>query len=198
MSKTQTVIADEVFLVGDADRYHIEIELTRKAGMAVRMFRYDTAEALEHPAREGGVQTINFPKSMGIYLKPPANTPGYELLRVRFPNGLCYDHRIPVIKLTELSVGELAERHLLFFAPLYILKMRRKLKRAKTPAERRLLAAELAALYGELAEALKQEKEAGSMNEVDGNKIEDMTKLLYNKIYGGQYTGDILNSRRKR
>jgi hypothetical protein len=166
-SGRKTIIVDEVFLVGDTDRYHIEIELTRKAGMAVRMFRYDTAEALEHPA----------------------NTPDYELLRVRFPNGLCYDHRTPVIKLTELSVGELVERRLLIFAPLYILKMRRKIKCAKTPGERR----QLAALYGELTEALKQEKEAGSMNEVDGNKIEDMTKLLYNKIYGG-----ILNSRRKR
>jgi hypothetical protein len=183
-SGRKTIIADEVFLVGDTDRYHIEIELTRKAGMALRMFRYAAAEALEHPSEENGVQTITFPKSLVIYLEPPANTPDYELLRVRFPDGLCYDHRIPVIKLTELSVGELAERRLLIFTPLYILKPRRKLKRAKTPGERRQLAAELAELYREITEALKREKDTGSMSEVDGNKITDMTKLLHNKIYG--------------
>jgi hypothetical protein len=112
--------------------------------MAVRMFRYDTAEAQEHSSKEGGVQTINFPKSMVIYLEPPVNTPDYELLRVRFPDGVYYEYRVPVIKLTELSVEELAERRLLIFAPLYILKLRQKLKRAKTPGERKRLAAELA------------------------------------------------------
>jgi hypothetical protein len=181
----KTIIADEVFLVGDTDRYHIEIELTRKAGMALRMFRYDAAEALEHPAEEGGVQTINFPKSVVIYLEPPANTPDYELLRVRFPDGVCYEYRVPVIKLTELSVEELVERRLLIFAPLYILKPRRKLKRAKTPGERKRLAAELAKTRKALDEALNREQEAGNITEVDGNKITEMTKLLRDKLYGG-------------
>jgi hypothetical protein len=97
-----------------------------------------------------------------------------------------------VIKLTELSAAELVERHLLIFVPLYILKMRRKLKRAKTSDERKQLAAELEKILNELDEALKQEKEAGSMTEVDGNKIVDMTELLRDKIW------DIMNSRRKR
>jgi hypothetical protein len=184
-SGRKTIIADEVFLVGETDHYHIEIELTRKAGMAVRMFRYDTAEALEHPSEEGGVQTINFPKSLVIYLEPPANTPDYELLRIRFPDGACYHHKTPVIKITELSVGELAERHLLIFAPLYILKPRWKLKRAKTPEERRQLAAELEGILTELDEALQRERKTGSMTEADGKKIEDMTKLLHDKLYGG-------------
>jgi hypothetical protein len=96
-SGRKTIIADEVFLVGETDRYHIEIELTRKAGMAIRMFRYDVAEALDHPVEEDGVQTINFPKSLVIYLEPSAKTPDYEPLRVRFPDGSLYDHRTQVI-----------------------------------------------------------------------------------------------------
>jgi hypothetical protein len=180
----KTIIADEVFLVGGTDHYHIEIELKRKAGMAIRMFRYDAAEALNHPVEEDGVQTINFPKSLVIYLEPTANTPDYELLRVRFPDGACYNHKTPVIKLTELSVGELVERHLLIFAPLYILKLRQKLKQTKTPEERRQLAAELAEILKEIAEAMKREKEVGNMTEVDENKIVDMTELLHEKIYG--------------
>jgi hypothetical protein len=180
----KTIIADEIFLVGETDRCHIEIELHRKAGMAVRMFRYDVAEALDHPTEEDGVQTINFPKSLVIYLEPPANAPDYELLRVRFPDGALYDHRTQVIKLTKLSVGELVERHLLIFAPLYILKLRRKLKRAKTPEKRKHLAAELKEIYGEIGKAMKREKEAGNMTEVDENKIVNITEFLHEKIYG--------------
>jgi hypothetical protein len=184
VSGGKTIIADEIFLVGETDRYHLEIELHRKAGMAIRMFRYDVAEALDHPTEEDSVQTINFPKSLVIYLESPANTPDYELLRVRFPDGACYNHRTQVINLTKLSVGELVERHLLIFAPLYILKLRQKLKRAKTPGERKHLAAELEELYKELDEALKREKEAGNMTEVDENKVTYMTELLHKKIYG--------------
>jgi hypothetical protein len=105
-------------------------------------------------------------------------------VRVRFPDGTLYDHRTQVIKLTELSVGELVERHLLIFAPLYILRLRQKLKRTKTPEERRRLAAELKEIYGEIGEALKREKETGNMSEVDGAKIVNMTELLHEKIYG--------------
>jgi hypothetical protein len=180
----KTIIADEIFLVGETDRYHIEIELHRKAGMAIRMFRYDVAEAMDHPTEEDGVQTINFPKSLVIYLEPTANTPDHELLHVRFPDGALYHHRTQVIKLTELTVGELVERHLLIFAPLYILKLRQKLKRTKTPEERRKLAAALKEIYGEIGEAMKREKEAGNMTEVDENKIVNITELLHKKMYG--------------
>jgi hypothetical protein len=105
-SGRKTISADEVFLIGGTDRYHIEIELTRKTGMALRMFRYDAAEALEHPLGEKGVQSIYFSKSLVIYLEPPANTPDYELLRVHFPDGARYDYQVPVVKLTETEAGQ--------------------------------------------------------------------------------------------
>jgi hypothetical protein len=76
-----------------------------------------------------------------------------------------------VINLTKLSVGELVKRHLLIFAPLYILKLRQNLKRTKTPGKRKHLAVELTKIYGEIGEALKREKEAGNMTEVDENKM---------------------------
>jgi hypothetical protein len=152
--------------------------------MALRMFRYDVAEALEHPAEEDGVQTISFPKSLIIYLEPGAGAPDYESLRVRFPDGSCYEYRTPVIKLTELSVKELSERHLVIFAPLYILKLRRKVRRAKTQDERKRLAAELRKIYGDLGTAMKREQEAGNMTKVDGDKIQRITEILHQEVYG--------------
>jgi hypothetical protein len=188
----KTIIADEIFLVGEGSaepsvRYHLEIQLDRRAGMALRMFRYAAADALDHPGEEDGVQTITFPQSLVIYLEPPAGTPDYEPLRVRFPGASCYEYRTPVIKLPELSVAELAERHLLIFAPLYILRLRKRVKGAKKGEERRMLAAELKKICGELGEALRREEELGNMTAVDGDKILEMTDVLHKEIYG-EYT----------
>ncbi|MDR1351817.1 MAG: hypothetical protein LBK05_00935 [Treponema sp.] len=180
----KTVIADSVFLVGENSRYHIEIQLDRRAGMALRMFRYDAAEALEHPLKEGGVETVSFPKSLAIYLEPAAGAPDYEILRVCFPDGFCYEYRTPVIKLTELSVEGLLERHMIIFAPLYILKLRKRTKRAKTREEREKLAEELKGIYREIGEALGREKEGGNLSEVDGDKVLGMTEVLHREVYG--------------
>jgi signal transduction histidine kinase len=62
--------------------------------------------------------------------------------------------------------------------------LRQKLKQAKTPEERRRLAAELKRIYRETGEALKQEKKNGNMTEMDEDKIMRMTGVLHRKVYG--------------
>jgi hypothetical protein len=94
------------------------------------------------------------------------------------------EYRLPVIKLTELSVKDLVERHLLIFAPLYIIKLRKRVKQAGTREERVRLAAELKEIYKELQEALRQERERGTIAEVDGDKIVELTKVLHQEVYG--------------
>ncbi|MDR2029590.1 MAG: hypothetical protein LBP93_08655 [Treponema sp.] len=150
---SKTIIADEVFLVGDSSYYHLEVQLRRKTGMALRMFRYAAAEALGHPGEEDGVTTVSFPKSLVMYLEPAAGTPDCELLRVRFPDGSCYEYRTPVIKLTELSVRELGE-------------------------------------------ALKREEDRGNMTEADGDKVQRMTEVLHEEVYGDytEFEEDGMNS----
>jgi predicted transposase/invertase (TIGR01784 family) len=186
-SRPKTIVADKVLLVEEAGHCHVEIQLCRKPGMAFRMFRYDIAEALEHPTEKDGVWAVNFPRSMVIYLEPAAGTPERELLRVFFPDGARYNYSTPVIKLTELSVKELAELHLVIFAPLYLLKLRKRVKRARTHEKREELAAELKKIYGELDAAMVREEEAGNMTEMDRVKILDMTEVLHQKLYG-EYT----------
>ncbi|MDR0709615.1 MAG: hypothetical protein LBF77_06085 [Spirochaetaceae bacterium] len=186
-SRQNTIVADMIIVVGEKHRCHVEIELTRKTGMAIRMFRYDVAEALEHAVEEDGVWTISFPKSLVIYLESGANTPDYELLRVRFPDGSRHEYSAPVIKLTELSVRELTERHLVIFAPLYLLKLRKQVKRAGGHEEREELAGELKKIYREMEAAMAGEKEAGNMTELDQVKIFEMRKVLHEGLFG-EYT----------
>jgi hypothetical protein len=184
-SRRKTVVADMILLVEEKDHYHVEVQLDRRAGMALRMFRYDVAEAMERPVKEDGVQTISFPKSLVIYLENAAGAPDHELLQIRFPDGFSHEYSTPVIKLTELSIGELVRRHLVLFAPLYPLKLRRRVRRAKTHEEREGLAEELAGIYRELEAALEREDAAGDMTELDRVKIQEMGKVLHEKIYEG-------------
>jgi hypothetical protein len=107
------------------------------------------------------------------------------VLRIRFPDGSRYEYRTPVINLPELSVSELAERHLLIFAPLYTLKLRKKMKQAGTKEKREGLARELKKLYGELGEALKRERDLGNLMELDEDKIRKITEILHREVYGG-------------
>jgi hypothetical protein len=180
----RTIIADAVFLIADTC-YHIEVQLDRRTGMALRMFLYGLAQALDDPGEEDGVPLIDLPKSLVIYLEPPAAAPDHELLRIRFPDGSRHEYRAPVINLPELSVSELAERHLLIFAPLYTLKLRKKMKQAGTKEERAGLAAELKKVYEELREGLKRERDLGNLTELDEDKIREIAEILHRKVYGG-------------
>ncbi|MDR2052133.1 MAG: hypothetical protein LBP80_01855 [Treponema sp.] len=54
----------------------------------------------------------------------------------------------------------------------------------KSRTKRKRLAAELRKIYGDMEEALKREQEAGNMTEVDGDKIQRMTEILHQEVYG--------------
>jgi hypothetical protein len=72
---------------------------------------------------------------------------------------------------------------MIIFAPLYILKLRKGAKRAKTGKEREKLAGELREIYWEIGEALGREKEGGNLSEVDGDKVLGMTEVLHREVY---------------
>jgi hypothetical protein len=73
---------------------------------------------------------------------------------------------------------------LVIFAPLYLLKLRRRVNRARTHEEREGLAGELKAIYREMEAALAAEAAAGNMTEVDNLKIVGMTEVLHQELYG--------------
>ena len=55
--------------------------------MAIRMFEYDLAIALENRRRVGRKFYVEFPKSCVIYLRSTKNTPDVEEVKVLFPDG---------------------------------------------------------------------------------------------------------------
>jgi predicted nucleic acid-binding Zn-ribbon protein len=69
--------------------------------------------------------------------------------------------------------------------PFYVLKIRKRLRRTKSPAKRQQLAEELKAINGELAAAFKRSEAEGSITDADRQKLFDMTEQLYDHLYLG-------------
>jgi hypothetical protein len=80
------LITDARLLIGDKV-YHIECQSSDDTMMAIRMFEYDLAIALENRRRVGRKFYVEFPKSCVIYLRSTKNTPDVEEVKVLFPDG---------------------------------------------------------------------------------------------------------------
>ena len=71
------LITDARFLIGDKV-YHIECQSTDDTTMAIRMFEYDFAIAMESRWRAGRKFYVEFPRSCVIYLRSTKNTSDVE------------------------------------------------------------------------------------------------------------------------
>jgi uncharacterized protein YihD (DUF1040 family) len=105
--------------------------------MAIRIFEYGYAHALQNKTTTDGVIILPFPRAIVIYLEAGGATPDELTVRLIFPDGKGHDFTVKTLKLLDYDVDELAERG---FTPLllfYILKLRKAAKRAKTDTEKR-------------------------------------------------------------
>jgi hypothetical protein len=101
--------------------YSIEVEQDDKGGMAIRVFKYALGGALRHSMTvTDSTLTVKFPQPCVIYLKSDANTPKKLTWNIEFFDGQTVKLDIPTIRLTELSVKEMAERNLLPIGQFYL------------------------------------------------------------------------------
>lgn len=91
------VITDSIIKI-EEHLYHIECQSQKDGNMAIRMFEYDFAIAVDF-ASQSADQTaeINFPESCVLYIRNHHDMPQHHKVRVRFPDGQSVDYRIPII-----------------------------------------------------------------------------------------------------
>ena len=90
--------------------------------MAVRMFEYDLAIAIDEALKEGSPYCVKFPKSAVFYLRHTSDTPDTLSLNVVFPDNQEFIYQVPVIKVQKFSIDEIAEKHLWLLVPYYIMR----------------------------------------------------------------------------
>jgi hypothetical protein len=105
----------------DGRMYSIEVEADDNGDMAVRVFRYALGGALRHGMIASGSElTVEFPQPCVVFLRSDAGTPKKLTWRIKFFDGDEKTLDIPLIRLTELSVKEIAERSLMPIGQFYL------------------------------------------------------------------------------
>ena len=115
------LITDARLLIGDKV-YHIECQSTDDTTMAIRMFEYDLAIALESRRRVGRKFFVEFPKSCVIYLRTTKNTPDVEEVEMKLPDGQVCEYRIPTVKVERYTKDSIFEKNLLMLLPFYVMR----------------------------------------------------------------------------
>ena len=115
------LITDARLLIGDKV-YHIECQSTDDATMAIRMFEYDFAIALESRRRVGRRFFVEFPRSCVIYLRTTKNTPDVEEVELKLPDGQVCVYRVPTVKVERYTKDSIFEKNLLMLLPFYVMR----------------------------------------------------------------------------
>ena len=115
------LITDARLLIGDKV-YHIECQSTDDTTMAIRMFEYDFAIALESRRRVGRKFYVEFPRSCVIYLRSTKNTPDVEEVELLLPDGQVCVYRVPTVKVERYTTDSIFEKNLLMLLPFYVMR----------------------------------------------------------------------------
>lgn len=137
------IITDSLIRIGE-NLYHLECQSTPDGTMAIRMFEYDFAIALEDARKQTAPYRIKFPLSGAIYLRHKSTTPDELSLTVEFPDKQEVTYRVPVIKVQKYSLEEIFNKHLWLFIPYYIMRFEDKFAAMEeNPDERIAMLADL-------------------------------------------------------
>lgn len=90
--------------------------------MAIRMVEYDFAIALENGRRIGRKYYLEFPKSCVIYLRCTKNTPDFQEVEMKLPDGQVCEYRIPTVKVEHYTKDSIFEKNLLMLLPFYVMR----------------------------------------------------------------------------
>ena len=90
--------------------------------MAIRMFEYDFAIALESRRRLGRKFYVEFPRSCVIYLRSTKNTPDVEEVELLLPDGQVCAYRVPTVKEERYTKDSIFEKNLLLLLPFYVMR----------------------------------------------------------------------------
>jgi hypothetical protein len=174
-------ISDKVIGI-DGIHYLIDIQRKNDNSMAIRIFEYTYADALNTKnIDDDGVIFLEFPKATVIYLKNTGKTE--ETLHLRFPDRSMHTFTVPVLNLLEYSIPDLEKKNLYLLLPFYVLKLHDKIKKAKSSDERRLLAPQLIALIQEIEAATDRAVEAGMLSYEDTIETIELLDRIYNHLY---------------
>jgi predicted transposase/invertase (TIGR01784 family) len=168
----------------NGDGYHVEAQINRDAGMMIRVFEYNFNDGITKKTFEGGIRTIEFYQARVINFTGTALAPEEQTLRLRFSKKSYYDYVVENFNLLAHSVKQLEKKGLAILLPFYVLKLRERVKKAASGAERRKLSVPMKKLLDNLEEAVKNCGRKGQIDGEDAFDLMECLERLHSELYG--------------
>jgi hypothetical protein len=187
--KLRRLMSDTIVIIGGVHVFHIEAEIGDDENIAVRVFEYGFMEGLrtKSVSKDGSRISMKFPNARIIYWETTKKTPDEVTLSLEFSDGGNYDYKVKTFKFLDHSVDELERGKLAILLPFYVLKLRKRVVRARTSKRRAELAEEMKSILDELVAAADRAEQTGSMSEADKRIVLEHMERLYRELFT-QYT----------
>lgn len=119
-TKKGKIITDSIFYI-EGRLFHIECQSNPDNTMAIRMFEYDFAIALEKAVTQGEPYEVKLPESCVVYIRDNSNTP--DVLTVNLTiNGIEVPYSSKVVKVASYSLQDLISKKLKILLPYYMVR----------------------------------------------------------------------------
>lgn len=116
------IITDSIICIG-GHKYHIECQSKKDGKMALRMFEYDFAIAMEYSSDvKGEIPEVDFPESCVLYIRNHRDMPERHKVKLRFANGQAVIYETRIIMAQDYTVDKIFEKNLLILLPYHILR----------------------------------------------------------------------------
>ena len=171
------ILADTIITINGCHSYHLEAQIEKDDTIIFRVFEYGFGHADNRRNVEEGKYILHFPRPIIIYLYYEGEVPDEYVLTLSFEEGKStYEYKVPVIKLPEISAGELNERKMVILIPFHLLKLRRLIKKyplAKCMGELQRL------IEDDIIGSIEMNREIGNITREDAFKLRRYTQRLW-------------------
>ncbi|MDR1073545.1 MAG: hypothetical protein LBL45_07715 [Treponema sp.] len=134
--KLEKITSDMIVTIA-RDAFLIEAQINDDETIALRVFQYGFAHAVQIMRTAGNVTMLTMPAARIVYWETIWKTPDKVTLRIVFPDKTDHDYEVETIKVLDQSLEALDRRNMALLFPFSLLKFRKDAKKAGAAIERR-------------------------------------------------------------
>ncbi|MBS7303193.1 MAG: hypothetical protein KIG50_03545 [Lachnospiraceae bacterium] len=176
------ILADSILTINDRDIYHIEAQMTEDEEIVFRIFEYGFGHAYQNRIMEKDGETLIFPQPCVLYLDEGRKEKIQDeyTLTLRFKGQGIFTYKVPVVKLQSFSTEELSNKKMIILIPFFLLKLRKKLQKARTKENIEELQN---LIVNDIMGSIEKNEKAGNISIEDAKNLRILTWKLYEEIY---------------
>jgi predicted transposase/invertase (TIGR01784 family) len=177
--------SDTMIKIGDGPIYNLEAQIKEDKEMVIRVFEYGFMQARITQIPSKGKIRLTFPMPKIIYLEGGKKIPDPITLEMEFPDKSIHKYKVGTFKIQEHQPEELFQNKMVLFLPFHILRLRHKIKNAKTKKNLASLAMELRNQINELTRLTLKSGQTRILEREDINIIQTLLERLFKELYTG-------------